>query len=183
MYFLFFQKCCFLLINISLKTARHATTLGSLYRDRIGVHHHPSLGALCAVCRVSRVHVPCVMRYVFLYQKQSAGLNCFGQMLGVFCSYIEVCISLKRARLAATLGSSCRDRLGVHYRPSLGVLRAVCRESHVHVPCGIRYFFFKKKKSGRRFKLLGCNLSLRTRVRAPASVPFCFFFRLPFFLC
>ena len=60
---LHFSKCwCFLLIRISLKTARHATTLGFQWRDRCGVHDRPSLGALRAVCRVSRVHVPCVMR-------------------------------------------------------------------------------------------------------------------------
>ena len=35
-------------------------------------------------------------------------------------------ISLKTARLASTQGSLCRDRFGVHYHPSLGVLRAVC---------------------------------------------------------
>ena len=55
---LHFSKCwCFLLIRISLKTARLVTILGLLCRDRFGVHYHPSLGALRAVCRVSRAHV------------------------------------------------------------------------------------------------------------------------------
>ena len=35
-----------------LKTARLATTPGSLCRDRFGVQYHPRLGALRAVCRV-----------------------------------------------------------------------------------------------------------------------------------
>ena len=48
---------CFLLTRISLKMARLATTLGSLCRDRFGVHYHPSLSALRAAvhactCRV-----------------------------------------------------------------------------------------------------------------------------------
>ena len=60
---LHFLKCwCFLLIRISLKTARLAATLSSLCRDRFGVHCHPSLEALPVVRRVSRVHVSCVMR-------------------------------------------------------------------------------------------------------------------------
>ena len=60
---LHFSECwCVLLIRISLKTAQLATTLGSLCKDRFGVHDHPSLGALRVVCRVSRAHVPCVMR-------------------------------------------------------------------------------------------------------------------------
>ena len=62
----FFECWCFLLTRISLKTAGFAATLGSLCRDRLGVHHH--LGrAACRVpcvtrgCAVSRVDVQCVM--------------------------------------------------------------------------------------------------------------------------
>ena len=41
----YFSKCwCFSLIRmVSLKTARLATTLGSLCKDRFGVHYPPSL--------------------------------------------------------------------------------------------------------------------------------------------
>ena len=39
---------------VSMKTARLATTLGSLRRDRFGAHYHLSLGAVRAVCRVMR---------------------------------------------------------------------------------------------------------------------------------
>ena len=61
----------FLLIRTLSKTARLATTLGSPYRDRFGVHGHPSIGALRAVRRVSRVPVRCVMRYFFLIKKKT----------------------------------------------------------------------------------------------------------------
>ena len=56
---------------MSLKTARLAVTLGSLCRDRFGVHYHPSLDALRAVCRVARMHVPCVMRSFLLAKKKN----------------------------------------------------------------------------------------------------------------
>ena len=69
---LHFSKCwCFLLIRISLKTARLVTILGLLCRDRFGVHYHPSLGALRAVCRVSRMHVPRVMPCFFSPKKEN----------------------------------------------------------------------------------------------------------------
>ena len=58
---LHFSKCIVFSIQyVSSKTARLATTLGSL--RRYGVHYHPSLGALRAACRVSRARVPCVTR-------------------------------------------------------------------------------------------------------------------------
>lgn len=58
---LFFQMLCFLLPRISLKTAPFGKTLGFLCRDSFGVYYHPSLGRLRAVCRVSRMHAPCLM--------------------------------------------------------------------------------------------------------------------------
>ena len=42
-----------------------------LCRDRFGVHYHPSLDALRAVCRVARMHVPCVMRSFLLAKKKN----------------------------------------------------------------------------------------------------------------
>ena len=72
-----------------MKTARLAITLGSLCRDRFGAHYHPILDALRAVCRVSRVHVPCVTRecavcstILFLEkEKQAASPNSLGATL------------------------------------------------------------------------------------------------------
>ena len=101
-----------------------------------------------------------------------------------FCSYIRV--SLKTARLATTLGSLCRDWFGVHCHPSLGALRAVCRESGCmcRVECDT---FFLKKKEAAGPNCLGATLSLRTRVRASGkrfSLPFsfaCLFLIFPFF--
>ena len=87
--------------------------------------------------------------------------------------WVLVRISLKTARLAITLSS----RFGVHYHPSLGALRAVCRVSRVHVPCVIRCLpppAHKAKPAGPNN--LGATSSLRTRVRAPASVPFLLLF-------
>ena len=51
--------CAFLIIRISLKTARHAVTLGFLCRDRVGVHYHPSLARCvpCAVCHACMCRV------------------------------------------------------------------------------------------------------------------------------
>ena len=89
-------------------------------------------------------------------------------------------ISLKTARLAVTLRPLCRERFGVRYNPSLGSLRAVCRVSRVHMPCVMRSLS-KNKKQAAGPSCLGATLSLRTRVRAPASFAFfCFFF--PHFL-
>ena len=53
----------FLPIRISLKAARLATILRSLCRDRFGVRYPPCLGALRAVCRVSRAHVCTCLLY------------------------------------------------------------------------------------------------------------------------
>ena len=91
---------------------------------------------------------------------------------------------LSLGRLATTLGSLCRDRFGVQHHPSLGVLRAVCRVSRVHVPCVMRCFFSRKNKKQKQAadpNSLGGTFSLRTRVGAPASVPFSFFFSFAFF--
>ena len=91
---------------------------------------------------------------------------------------------MKTARLVVTLGSLCRDRFGVQHHPSLGVLRAVCRVSRVHVPCVMRCFFSRKNKKQKQAadpNSLGGTFSLRTRVGAPASVPFSFFFSFAFF--
>ena len=148
MYFSFIHISC-----ISLHTARLAVTLGSLYRDRFGVHYHPSLGALRAVRRVCHAceHVPCAMRYFLLSKKKNrppAGRNCLGQTFAYFAHHIVyIFISSKTARVAAILGSLCTDRFGVHYHLRLGALRAVCRESRVRVPCVIRYFKEGKKQA------------------------------------
>ena len=64
--FIFRHGGILLIIHASLKTARYAATLGFLCRDRFGVHSHPRLGALRAVCHVPRVQcVPCVMQHFF----------------------------------------------------------------------------------------------------------------------
>ena len=42
-------------------------------RDELGVYYQPSLGALRAVCRVSRVRVPCVTRCFLSRTKQKTG--------------------------------------------------------------------------------------------------------------
>ena len=115
---------------------------------------------------------------VTLYQASSIFRN-----VGVFCSYK---FSIKTARLATTLGSLCRDWFGVHCHPSLGALRAVCRESGCmcRVECDT---FFLKKKEAAGPNCLGATLSLRTRVRASGkrfSLPFsfaCLFLIFPFF--
>ena len=84
-------------------------------------------------------HVPCgthacapcnAILFAREKKKQAAGPNCFGQILGVFCSY-RTYISLKTARLAVTLGSLCRDRFWGTLSSKFG--RAACR-----VPCGTR---------------------------------------------
>ena len=84
------------------------------------------------------------------------------------------------ARLTTTLGSLCRDRFEVHWSSKFG--RAACRVlcvSRVHMPGVMRSFFLQGKKKKNRPPAqtvwLGATLSLRTRVRASASVPFCFF--------
>ena len=110
-----------------------------------------------------------------MYQASSIFRN-----VGVFCSYK---FSMKTARLATTLGSLCRDWFGVHYHPISGALRAVCRASRVHVPCAMRYFYSsikREKQAAGRNSLVYATLRLRTRVRAPACVPFFFFFPVCF---
>ena len=74
------KKCCsvFLRLRISMKTARLATTLGFLCRDRFGLDYCSALGALRALCRVSRVHVPRGMKWFSSTKKkkeQAAGPN------------------------------------------------------------------------------------------------------------
>ena len=68
-----FSKCwCFVIIHISWKTAPLLPQLyenDSLCRDSFGVHYHPSLVALRILCRVSHLHVPCVMRRFFSNKK------------------------------------------------------------------------------------------------------------------
>ena len=149
--------------RISLKTARLAISLGFLWRDRFGVHYHLWLGVLravrlrwanrySAVCRVSRVHTPCAMRYFFLSlkKKTAAGFTSFGATLSMrtrvpapanvafffarvssrylvaLCSNIERILSVfATARLATTLPSLCRDRFEVCCHTSMGAC-AVC---------------------------------------------------------
>lgn len=65
----FFKGWRFLLICISLRTAGLAINLGSLCRDRFRLHSNSTADALRAVCRAPRVHMPCVMRYFFLGNK------------------------------------------------------------------------------------------------------------------
>ena len=67
---IFRKKMSFLLIRTSSKTARLATTLGSLCRERFGVHYHPRLGALRVVYRVSRVACATCNAIFFLKKKK-----------------------------------------------------------------------------------------------------------------
>ena len=94
--------------------------------------------------------------------------------VGVFCSYL----SLKTARLATTLGSLCAGTsLGCTLSSKFG--REACRVSRAHVPCVMRCFCLKKKKPPVQ---IGATLSLRTWVRAPASIFVIAFFFLLFHL-
>ena len=88
---LHFSKCCFF--------AHHNTYLfenstvchnsGCPVQGQVwGAFDSPSLGALGASCRVSRVHVPCVMRcffcsHFFFFVKQTAGPNGLGATLSL----------------------------------------------------------------------------------------------------
>lgn len=58
---------------------------------------------------------------------------------------IHVLLSHRAALLATTLSCVYRDRLGVHYFPSLAALRGVQIVPRVHVPCVTRCFFFQRK--------------------------------------
>ena len=69
---------------MSLKTARLAVTLGSLCRDRFGVHYHPSLDALRAVCRVARVHVPPCNAILFSRKKTGRRSKLLASNVGCF---------------------------------------------------------------------------------------------------
>ena len=95
--------------------------------------------------------------------------------VGVFA---HTCLYMKTARLATTLGSLRRDRMGVQDHPSLGALGAVCRVLRVYVPCIMRCFFSKKEQAAGPNSLVSATLCLRTRVRARHAF---FFFREPFF--
>ena len=56
--------------GISLKTARLTVTLGSYEYAGTGLGYIIlQVWALCVLYAVSRVHVPCVMRYFFLKKK------------------------------------------------------------------------------------------------------------------
>lgn len=70
-----------------------------------------------------------------------------------FCFFllIRTGTSLKTAQISVAFGSLCRDRFGVHYHPSLGPPRAVCRVSRVHV----------QQKQAAGPNSLGTTLSLR----------------------
>ena len=71
-----FLACTYLFEN---GTACHNSGFLRVCRDRFGVRYHPSLGVLLAVCHVSRVHVPFVMRCFFSFKKkQAAGPNILG---------------------------------------------------------------------------------------------------------
>ena len=139
-------------LRISVMTARLAVTLGSLCRDRFGLHYHPRLGSLRAACRVSCVTRACAMCNGILFSKEKTGL---------------------RSKSFGPIGVQCNPKLR---RAACRVLcvtraRAVCNA----ILC------FQKNKQAAGPSCLGATLSLRTRVRAPASFAFfCFFF--PHFL-
>ena len=57
------------------------------------------------------------------------------------------CISLKTARLARSLDSLCRNRLGVHHHSS--VPRAACHACTALRRCVMRRFFLKEKQAAR----------------------------------
>ena len=133
LYSLFFMLV-FLLIRISLKTARLAKTLGSLCRDRLGVHYHPTLGALGAVCRASRVHVPFVMRYqvhFFSKKKKEAAGPLLGSNAGVFFFI--------RAYLVAN-GMVCRNSGFPVQGQVWGTLSSKFGRAACRVPCHARMY-------------------------------------------
>ena len=80
------SKCWrFLLIStISSEAAWLATTLGSLRRDRLGVHYHSTLGALRAVCCVTRACAVCNAMFLLTKKEQAAGPN---SLLGATLSW------------------------------------------------------------------------------------------------
>ena len=124
------------------------------------------------------------------WMRRPQGFFCVRRCFFVFSVFSNVGVLLIRYLVkngAAHRNSGflrvCRDRFGVRYHPSLGVLLAVCHVSRVHVPFVMRCFYFFQKETGRRSKYPGCNFQLKRRVRAPASVPsFVFLFVFSFFL-
>ena len=113
-------------------------------------------------------------------KKQAAGPNCFGQILGVFCSY-RTYISLKTARLAVTLGSLCRDRFE-YIIIQVWAHCVQCTVSHARL-CRVECdTFFLIQRTGRRSKLLGCNFELEDASSSPGKhFFFCFFLVRLFF--
>ena len=140
----------YLFVCVLFVCAPFAQTLKEVERGRPSGHSRRNLGSIRAVCRAWRAYevffsaggVDRIISRVF-FLKRYFGTRYyppFFEML-VFLLIHTYPIENDTAR-NKTLGSTCRDRFTVHYHPSLGALRAVCRVSRAHVctVCNARLF-------------------------------------------
>ena len=124
-----------------------------LCRDRFGVHYHPSLDALRAVCRVARMHVPRVMRSFFLEKKTGRLSKLLRSNVGCFLlmSYVYV---VENSTTCRNSGFPVQGQVWATLSSKFG--RAACRVpygTHACAPCNA-ILFSRKKKTGRRSKFL-----------------------------